>query len=135
MPARTQPRPRAVLVGVQLPMVTDVEHEASLLELGRLVKTLGYDVAGTVSQRRDALSSGAVLGEGKLKELAEYTGGTGIVPGYAKETQSKARARFEAATVGEEDDVDELEDFDDEEPDDASAPWQQPSEASERARG
>jgi GTPase len=113
MPARPQPRPRAVFVGVQLPTVTDVEHEASLLELGRLVKTLGYDVAATVSQRRDALSSGAVLGEGKLKELAEYTGGTGAVPGYAKETQCKACARFQAASVGEAADIDEVDDFDD----------------------
>jgi len=97
---------------VQLPTVTDVEHEASLLELGRLVKTLGYDVSGTVSQHRDALSSGAVLGEGKLKELAQFTGGTGVVPGYVKETQSKARVRFEAAAIGETGD-DELDDFDD----------------------
>jgi len=107
------PRPRAVLVGVQLPGVSDVEHEASLLELGRLVNTLGYDVAGSVSQRRDALANSAVLGEGKLKELARYTDGTGIVPGYSKETVSKARARWAAATVGEEEDVDGLEGLDD----------------------
>ena len=113
MSSASDPRPRAVLVGVQLPTVSDVEHEASLLELGRLVKTLGYEIAGTVSQRRDAVSSGSVLGEGKLKELAEYTGGTGVVPGYVKESQSKARARFEAAAIGEADDNDEIDDFDD----------------------
>ena len=112
MTSPSDPRPRAVLVGVQLPLVSDVEHEASLLELGRLVKTLGYEVFGTVSQRRGALSSGTVLGEGKLKELAQYTGGSGIVPGFVKETQSKARARFEAAAAGEADD-DEVDDFDD----------------------
>jgi GTPase len=39
------PRRRAVLVAIQLPGVTDVEHAADLAELGRLVKTLGYDVA------------------------------------------------------------------------------------------
>ena len=126
MPAHSQPRPRAVLVGVQLPTVTDVEHEASLAELGRLVKTLGYDVAGTVSQRRDALSSGAVLGEGKLKELAHFTGGTGVVPGYAKETQSKARARFEAAAVGEVAEADEIDDFDEMDPE----PGEEPTAAS-----
>jgi GTP-binding protein HflX len=113
MPPQSELRPTAVLVGVQLPTVTDVEHEASLKELGRLVKTLGYDVAATVSQRREALSAGAVLGEGKLKELAEYTGGTGVVPGYVKDTQSKARARFEAANAGELSDTDEVDDFDD----------------------
>ena len=120
MSSHSDPRPRAVLVGVQLPTVPDVEHEASLLELGRLVKTLGYDVSGTVSQRRDALSSGSVLGEGKLMEIAQYTGGTGVVPGYVKESQSKARARFEAAVVGEEEDIDDVDDFDDAEPGDGS---------------
>lgn len=135
MPDPSKPRPRAVLVGVQLPSVTDVEHEASLLELGRLVKTLGYDVAGTVSQRRDALSSGAVLGGGKLKELAEYTGGSGIVPGYTKDTQSKARARFEAAAVGETANIDALDDFDELEDEGFEAPSQPraSAEAPERA--
>ncbi|HEY5957424.1 MAG TPA: GTPase HflX, partial [Polyangiaceae bacterium] len=97
MKAPAIPRPRAVLVGVQLPSVSDVEHEASLNELGRLVTTLGYSVAGVVSQKREKLSSVSVLGEGKLKELAEYTGGTGVVPGFAKEKLSKARARWAAA--------------------------------------
>jgi hypothetical protein len=96
------------------------------LELGRLVKTLGYEVAGTVSQRRDAVSSGSVLGEGKLRELAEYTGGTGVVPGYVKESQSKARARFEAAAIGEADDNDEIDDFDDLEFGDESEAKQEP---------
>jgi GTP-binding protein HflX len=89
-------RQRAVLVAVQLPGVTDAEHEADLAELGRLVHTLGYQVVATVSQRREALSAGAVLGEGKLKELASLTGGDGVVPTGAKERKSKARERWEA---------------------------------------
>lgn len=116
MPSPRAPRPRAVLVAVQLPLVGDAEHEASIAELGRLVTTLGYDVAGVVSQRRDRLSPVAVLGEGKLKELAEYTGGTGVVPGYVKEKLTKARARWAAAEVGEEQAVDELEELDSDEP-------------------
>jgi GTPase len=44
------PIPLAVLVGIQTPDVDDVAHEASLEELGRLVKTLGYEVVGTLSQ-------------------------------------------------------------------------------------
>src|SRR5512145_677559 len=75
------PRPRAVLVAVQLPGVSDSEHDASVSELGRLVKTLGYDVAGVVTQRREALAASAVLGLGKLEELAGYTDGSGVVPG------------------------------------------------------
>ena len=118
MHAHSDPRPRAVLVGVQLPTVNDLEHEASLLELGRLVTTLGYEVAGTVSQRRDSLSSGAVLGDGKLKELAHYTGGTGVVPVYVKDSPSKARARFEAAALDETEGSDVLDDFDESEPED-----------------
>ncbi|HLK38842.1 MAG TPA: GTPase HflX [Polyangiaceae bacterium] len=86
------PRPRAVLVGVQLPNVTDADHASDLAELGRLVHTLGYDVAATITQRRDALAAAAVLGEGKLKELAARTGGTGIVPTGAREVKTKARA-------------------------------------------
>jgi len=86
----------AVLVAVQLPGVSDAEHEASLVELGRLVRTLGYQVVGTVSQRRDAPSAAAVLGEGKLKELAEITGGTGKVPSGAPQRKSKVRRRWEA---------------------------------------
>ena len=127
MPSHSEPRPRAVLVGVQLPTVSNVEHEASLTELGRLVKTLGYDVAATISQRRGALSSASVLGGGKLMALARYTDGTGIIPGYVKEPLSKARARFEADAVGEVNDSDEIDDFDDLAPADESDANEDPS--------
>ncbi|MCG7363689.1 GTPase HflX [Roseomonas sp. ACRSG] len=91
------PIPRAVLVGIQTPEVDDVAHEASLEELGRLVKTLGYEVVGTVSQRREGTGAGLLLGSGKLAELAALTGGTGVVSSMAPPPRSKARARFEAA--------------------------------------
>ena len=68
---------RAILVGVQLTGVDDLSHAASLEELGRLVKTLGYEVVGKVSQKRDGLDAASVLGKGRLKDLAEITGGTG----------------------------------------------------------
>ena len=81
MPQNTpDTQPRAVLVGVQLPGVTDEEHAASLAELGRLAKTLGLAVAARVSQKRPALAAAAVIGAGKLKELASLTGGRGVVP-------------------------------------------------------
>ncbi len=91
------PRPRAVLVSVQFPGTSDRDHEADLAELGRLVHTLGMDVAGTIVQRRETLAAAAVLGEGKLKELAELTGGKGVVPSGAKERKSKARDRWRRA--------------------------------------
>jgi GTPase len=95
-PARAAPS-RAVLVAVQLPGVTDEDHASDLEELGRLVRTLGFEVAGTVSQRRDALAAAAVLGEGKLKDLAAMTGGKGLVPSGAPEVKTKARAKWAAA--------------------------------------
>jgi len=102
-------RPRAVLVGVQLPNVDDVEHAADLAELGRLATTLGFDVTATVTQRRDALAAAAVLGEGKLKELAALTGGKGVVPSGAPERKSKARDRWHAESEGAPDAVAEPE--------------------------
>jgi GTP-binding protein HflX len=69
-----------VLLGVQLSGVDDGEFASSLDELARLAKTLGLEVVARVTQRRARLSPGAVIGAGKLKELAEWTGGEGVVP-------------------------------------------------------
>ena len=92
------PRPRAVLVGVQLAGVDDVTHAADMAELGRLVDTLGADVIGQVTQRRERLQTGAVVGEGKLRELGAWTGGEGVVPmGPPRRVVTKARARWEDA--------------------------------------
>lgn len=91
------PTPLAVLVGIQTPQVDDVAHEASLEELGRLVKTLGYKVVGAVSQRREGTGAGSVLGSGKLAELAALTGGSGVIGSMAPPPRSKARTRFEGA--------------------------------------
>ncbi len=93
------PTPLAVLVGIQMPDVTDVAHEASLEELGRLVKTLGYEVVGTVSQHREGTGSASLLGSGKLAELAALTGGSGVVGSMAPPPKSKARQRFEGAAA------------------------------------
>jgi len=92
--------PRAVLIAVQLPGVSDADHASDLAELERLVRTLGFDVVATVSQRRDALAAAAVLGEGKLKQLAELTGGKGTVPSGAPEVKTKVRAKWAAASKG-----------------------------------
>jgi GTPase len=94
-------RPAAVLVAVQLPGVSDEDHAADLAELGRLVTTLGNEVVATVSQRRSALAAAAVLGEGKLKDLADLTGGEGVVLSRAPVKKDKARARRAAADPDE----------------------------------
>ncbi len=126
----TPPRERAVLVGVQLPGVDPIDHAASLAELGRLVNTLGYEVVGEVSQRRDGLSPGAVLGEGKLHELADWTAGTGEVTVGPRRVVSKARAKWEEL-AGEDDEP--LPEVPDEWPADVVEGEDEPDEAKERA--
>src|SRR5271155_2035035 len=91
------PIPRAILVGVQVASVDDIAHAASIEELGLLVKTLGYDVVGTISQKRDEIDGATVLGKGRLEELAAMAGGTGVVGSMAIQRKSKARERFEDA--------------------------------------
>ena len=74
------PRPKAVLVSVQLQGVTDAEQRSSLTELKRLCQTLGFEVVGEVTQKREGLGAATLLGQGKLVELAAWTGGRGVVP-------------------------------------------------------
>ncbi|MBH0203595.1 MAG: GTPase HflX [Nitrospira sp.] len=75
----TPSQPRAVLVAIQTPHVTREELDGSLQELTRLVKTLGYSVAGHVTQKRSSDKFATVLGRGKLIELAQWTGGPGTI--------------------------------------------------------
>lgn len=96
MSTTEKPRPRAVLLGVQLPAQSDGDFRSSLDELQRLATTLGFEVVGRVTQRRSRLAPAAVVGSGKLKELADWTGGTGVV-------QGKVGGRDEAETSGEDD--------------------------------
>ncbi len=107
-------RPKAVLVGVKLPEVTAEEHEASLAELQRLVTTLGYETIATVTQAREHLAAAAVIGEGKLMELADLTGGTGHVGTTAPKRRDKARLKreHEAGTSDEEETEDDAADPD-----------------------
>src|SRR5690606_233624 len=77
----------------------------------RLAKTLGLDPIGRVTQRRAKLAPGVVLGEGKLQELARWTGGTGEVPAYESPAARRRRLAAEAdaeadAEAAEADEVD-----------------------------
>lgn len=85
----------AVLVGVHLPKVSPEDFESSLQELTRLVTTLGYKVVGKVTQRRPSDRSAALLGDGKLKELAEWTGGTGKIAPMVQHKLSKAAEKWQ----------------------------------------
>ena len=100
-------RPKAVIVAVHFPRVEDLEFESSLEELGRLVTTLGYEVVARVVQPRSHLESAAVIGEGKLQELAEITGGTGELGTTAPKRRDKARLRREAEGREDEDEEDD----------------------------
>lgn len=117
-------RPKAVIVGVRLPGIDDAEHRSSLAELGRLATTLGLDVIGTIVQKRSSLSKGAVIGAGKLRQLAEWTGGPGVIPTAAKKKTTKAGAHA-TPDASDADDADgaELGDAGEyDEPDDDSEP-------------
>ena len=102
----------AVLVAIRTPRVTAEELESSLQELTRLVKTLGYHVVGQVTQKRSSDKYAAVLGQGKLAELALWTGGSGKIESAFERPKHKAASKFEGA------DSDLTEESDDDEADD-----------------
>ena len=103
--------PTAVVVGVRLPGTEVEEFESGLEELERLLTTLGYRPVGRVTQLRESLSPAAVLGDGKLKELAALTGGTGRTARPLPRRRSKAQERWaeesgtEAPDAPEDDDT------------------------------
>src|ERR1700677_395121 len=74
---QTNTHPKALLVSIRTPKLTDTESLESMIELERLVTTLGFEVAGTMSQRQPNTFGFTVVGEGKLMELAQLTGGKG----------------------------------------------------------
>jgi GTP-binding protein HflX len=114
MESTRSPRPKALLVGIQLPKVSTEEMNSSLEELRRLCDTLGYECVGFMSQRRASTSGAIVLGEGKLQELASWTGGTGKIASMVQVKKSKAAERFAAEKEAKELGEGEIDDFEDE---------------------
>lgn len=101
----------AVLVGIQLPRVSVDELQSSLQELTRLVTTLGYEVVGQVTQKRSSDRSPSILGDGKLKELAYWTNGTGVIGPMVERKLSKAAEKWKTEDESEsESQVPEIED-------------------------
>ncbi len=107
----------AVLVALQLPKTSNEEVEGSLLELTRLVTTLGYNTVGRLIQKRSSEKLTTVLGDGKLKELAEWTGGTGVVASMVQKKLTKAAVKRLAPK-----DEDEEEEIDDDDGENLSSP-------------
>ena len=92
-------RDRAVLVGVQLPGVTDADHASDLAELGRLVAARsGFDVVGDgdAAARRAGRGGGARRGQAQGARGAHGRQGRRAV-GRAR-GEDKARARWAGAS-------------------------------------
>lgn len=70
---------RAVLVAVQQQGTSDLDIHHSLEELEHLVTGLGLQVVARLVQKRGRPAAATYVGEGKLRELATLTGGTGEV--------------------------------------------------------
>ncbi|MBC2305208.1 GTPase HflX [Listeria booriae] len=63
---------RAILVGCELPKVSEEHFYYSMLELGNLAKTAQADVVGEVTQKRERIHPATFLGSGKLMEIAAF---------------------------------------------------------------
>ncbi|HEY6476850.1 MAG TPA: GTPase HflX [Polyangia bacterium] len=87
---------RAAVVAVQLPGVDAPSFAASLAELRRLGRTLGVNVVATVTQRRKTLHPAALLGSGKLAELAALAGRTAQLAAESDDSDSAADATGDA---------------------------------------
>src|SRR5437899_9315123 len=67
--------PTTILVDVRLQRTDTGEHDASLQELRQLIETLGWKIAGTLTQKMSSLTAASLIGPGKLEELSELVNG------------------------------------------------------------
>ncbi len=95
---------------MQFPRVEDRELTSSLEELGRLVSTLGYQVVAQVTQVRAHIEAAAVIGEGKLQELAALTGGSGNATATVQRKKTKIQLKREEEESEDDDSVEEDDD-------------------------
>jgi len=70
---------RAIVAAVQLSGVSDLEFDASLIELRQLAKTLGFEVVGRFTQKRARFDSAAYFGLGKRAELRGMQGSADVI--------------------------------------------------------
>ena len=106
---------KALLIGIQLPTMTESDVNSSLDELARLVTTLGFKPVARTLQKRKSEKNKTVLGEGKLKDVSGHTGGTGVIAAAFVKKKTKAALKFEEEEKEKEDEENELELHDDEE--------------------
>ncbi|WP_353855661.1 GTPase HflX [Bacillus sp. Bos-x628] len=60
---------KAILVGCQLPHVTDERFQYSMEELASLTKTAGGEAVSFITQKRNRQDSATYIGKGKVEEL------------------------------------------------------------------
>src|SRR5947207_8385086 len=70
-PSESEIMSTTILVDVQLQRTDADEHDASLQELRQLIETLGWKIAGTLTQKMSSLTAASLIGPGKLEELSE----------------------------------------------------------------
>ncbi|HWA11913.1 MAG TPA: GTPase HflX [Burkholderiales bacterium] len=63
---------RAIVAAVQLTGVSDLEFDSSVNELRELAKTLGFELVGTFTQKRDHFDASAYMGVGKRQEMRRF---------------------------------------------------------------
>ena len=66
----------ALLARVQQMAEPDEEHEASLGELARLAETMGLEIVGRITQKRDRFDPGGYFGQGKREDLKALVAAT-----------------------------------------------------------
>ncbi len=81
------------------------ELDASLDELGRLCDTLGIEPVGRITQRRPNTKAARLLGGGRLRDLAKWTGGTGMVERGPQNKAKKEPSDFEDVWEAEEEEI------------------------------
>src|SRR3989475_13201396 len=70
-PSESEIMSPTILVDVQLQRTDTGEHDASLHELRQLIDTLGWKIAGTLTQKMSSVTAASLIGPGKLEELSE----------------------------------------------------------------
>ncbi|MEE1491707.1 MAG: GTPase HflX, partial [Massilioclostridium sp.] len=75
MHENTMETTKAVLVSID---TGEFDAEQSLKELEELARTAEVEVAGTVTQRRDAPDSATCIGAGRLDEIKEFCEGNDV---------------------------------------------------------
>src|SRR5438094_8177688 len=70
-PSESKIMSTTILVDVQLQRTDAGEHDASLHELRQLIETLGWKIAGPLTQKMSSLNTASLIGPGKLEDLSE----------------------------------------------------------------